>query len=100
MQIEAFSGIPPVSFTSATTAQNMHLVDTRSGPDGKPDATLGSWYVYRRANGRRRGSYVGPFEGPDAALAHLRDAIELELLLLDEAGRSSSLFRVSRRAAA
>jgi hypothetical protein len=100
LQLEDFSGIPPVSFTAATTTQNVHLVDTGSGPDGKPGATHTSWYVYRRAHGRRRGAYVGPFEGPDAALAHLRDAIELELLLLDEAGRSSSLFRVSRRAAA
>ena len=64
----------------------------------RPDATPRAWYVYRRAQGRRRGSYVGPFEGPDAALAYLRDAIELELLLLDEASRSSSLFRISRRA--
>jgi hypothetical protein len=88
-----------VSSASIATARNVHLLDTRSGADPRPDALCG-WYVYRRTHGRRRGSYVGPFEGPDAALAHLRDALELELLLIDETSRSSSLLRIIRRTAA
>jgi hypothetical protein len=77
--------------------ENIRLLDPESRPANKPGPTTPAWYVYRRASGRRRGSFAGPFDGPDAALAYLRDALELELLLLDEAGRSSSLFRISRR---
>jgi hypothetical protein len=77
--------------------ENIHLLDTqsRSGVERAPGTS--AWYVYRRPYGRRRGSFAGPFDGPDAALGYLRDALELELLLLDEAGRSSSIFRISRR---
>lgn len=56
-----------------------------------------AWYVYQRVFGRRRGTYLGPFDGPDAAIGHLSDLVEWELLLLDQQTPSSSTFRVVRR---
>ena len=88
----------PSSLTAELMAtENIRLLDPESRPASALGPTTLAWYVYRRASGRRRGSYAGPFDGPDAALAYLRDTLELEVLLLDVARRSSSLFRISRR---
>ena len=92
----------PLAWPSSLTAElmaaeNVRLLDPESRPASALGPTTLAWYVYRRASGRRRGSYAGPFDGPDAALAYVRDTLELEVLLLDEARRSSSLFRISRR---
>jgi hypothetical protein len=92
----------PLAWPSSLTAELMAAENIRLlVPESRPASALGpttlAWYVYRRASGRRRGSYASPFDGPDAALAYLRDTLELEVLLLDEAGRSISLFRSSRR---
>jgi hypothetical protein len=65
----------------------------------QPESVAEGWFVYQRQAGRRRGVYLGPFDAPDAAIAHLRDLVELELLLLDAQGRSTSTFRLTRRAA-
>jgi len=62
-----------------------------------PAADRDRWYLYQRRPGRQRGSYAGPFDGPDAALQHLRSTVEIELLaLIDAPGRSSSSFRIVR----
>jgi hypothetical protein len=65
----------------------------------QPESVAGGWFVYQRQVGRRRGVYLGPFDGPDGAIAHLRDLVELELLVLDAQGRSTSTFRITWRAA-
>ena len=57
------------------------------------------WFVYQRQHGRRRGTYLGPFDGPDAAIAYLRDVVELELLLQDGQSRTTNMFRITRRTA-
>jgi hypothetical protein len=57
-------------------------------------------YVYQRAPDCRRDAYIGPSGGPDAAVTHLRDVVELELQLLGGPARSSSTFRIIRRSAA
>ena len=76
------------------------MLDTQAAPEAETSSGSSAWYVYRRALGRRRGSYTGPFDGPDGALAHVRDAMELELLLLDNIATSSSVFRIVRRLSA
>jgi hypothetical protein len=66
----------------------------------QPESRGEGWFVYQRQVGRRRGVYLGPFAGPDGAIAHhLRDPVELELLLLDAQARSTSTFRITRRGA-
>jgi hypothetical protein len=65
----------------------------------QPESVAEGWFVYQRQVGRRRGVFLGPFDGPDGAIAHLRDLVELELLLLDAKARSTSTFRITRRGA-
>ena len=55
------------------------------------------WFVYHRASGQHRGRYEGPLDGPDAAIALLRQLVEIELLLLMDSGRASSTYRIVRR---
>lgn len=65
-----------------------------------PAADRDRWYLYQRLPGRQRGSYAGPFDGPDAALQHLRNTVEIELLaLIDAPGWSSSSFGLVRSVA-
>ena len=81
-----------------SAAELVNLSDHLSPAEPQFSAALESWFVYIRVLGRRRGAYVGPFNGPDAAIAHLRDVVEMELLLFDTQVRSSSTFRIMRRA--
>jgi hypothetical protein len=76
---------------------NVRVLGMQVGADVNLAGESSVWYAYRRLHGRRRGAYVGPFAGPDAALAYVRDAMELELLLLDDTAPSSSFFRIVRR---
>src|SRR5438874_10676443 len=78
------------------SADVVRLPDRSMPAQAQPGPSSDGWYVYQRAAGRRRGVFIGPFDGPDAAVAHLRDMVELELLLLDGQVRTST-FRISRR---
>lgn len=84
--------MPPVSRNV-----NVRVLGTQVGAEVKLTGESSVWYVYRRVHGRRRGAHAGPFAGPDAALAYVRDAMELELLLLDDTAPSSSFFQIVRR---
>jgi hypothetical protein len=79
------------------SAEVVRLPDWSTPTPAQPDPGTDAWYVYQRGTGQRRGVFSGPFDGPDAAVAHLRDLVELELLLLDGQVRTSSTFRISRR---
>jgi hypothetical protein len=81
------------------SADVVRLSDRSALAQAQPDLGGDAWYVYQRAAGRRRGAFIGPFDGPDAAVAHLRDTVELELLLLDGQVRTSSTSRITRRRA-
>jgi hypothetical protein len=52
------------------------------------------WFVCHRADGKLRGRFEGPLEGPDAALALLKHLVEIELLLLVDLGRATSIYRI------
>ena len=79
---------------------NVRVLGTQIGGEVNLIGESSLWYAYRRLHGRRRSAYVGPFAGPDAALAYVRDAMELKLLLLDNTAPSSSFFRIVRRLSA
>lgn len=78
----------------------VRVLGTQVGAEVKLTGESSVWHAYRRVHGRRRGAYVGPFAGPDAAPAYVRDTMELELLLLDDTAPSSSFFRIVRRLSA
>jgi hypothetical protein len=82
------SQLDDVRFLSRSAAEAVQL---------QPQRASEAWFVYQRLAGRRRGMYLGPFEGPAAAIAHLRDVVELELLLLEGQSHSTSMFRITRR---
>jgi len=79
------------------SAEVVRLLDRSTPAQVQVEPGADAWYVYQRGAGRRRGVFIGPFDGPDAAVAHLRDVVELELLLLDGQVRTSSTFRITRR---
>jgi hypothetical protein len=59
--------------------------------------TSRGWFVYHRADGKLRGRFEGPLEGPDAALALLKHLVEIELLLLVDSRRATSIYRIVQR---
>jgi len=81
-------------------ARQVHVLDAQAAPEAETSSGSSAWYVNRHAIGKRRGSYAGPFDGPDGALAYMRSATELELVLLDDTAPSSSVFRIVRRLSA